>query len=122
MKYYFCAVIGLILLSSCRKHNNPSRGALLGNYHFVYDSTTLYNGTIKISNPDDGNSVIITYPQGGNTVFSTSDSSLYSYSTNCPMGQPGILGNYRHDTLYIYDYYDCGSQFGRTIYTFAVKY
>jgi len=98
---------------------------MLGNYHFFYDSTTWYNGSVTISNPDEGNNINITYPNTGHlTTFSTNDSTLTSTDQNCPHGLPSMSGHYRHDTIFINDYNSfCNSAgFDPEIYTTGVKY
>jgi hypothetical protein len=126
MKYIVLLLLLVFVLASCKKdyHYNPFRSMMLGNYHFyIYNlgsNTIKYNGTITVPNPDNGNSIIMTYPDSGRTtVFNTSDSS-FSGGHGCGLSSTyEIFGNYFHDTINITDY-----SFNCSLYTttIGIKY
>jgi hypothetical protein len=106
---------------------------MLGKYHFelLYynlDHTTssyygyTYNGYVKIPSPDDGNTILMTYPDSSHfTRFQTSDSS-FTGGGGCGLQTTySAWGNYAHDTLKFTDYSEHCSP-NEYIQTIAVKY
>jgi hypothetical protein len=102
VRYFFILLI--IGLASCNRNyrDNPSRKAMIGRYHFIYDNRQSYDGTVSISNPDDGNGINISYYYGTINA-STTDSMFTSTDANCPHGYPAISGYYAHDSIFIVD-------------------
>lgn len=124
MKYLPILILLCAGLASCTKspnRNNPSRSRMLGNYHFYYDSTTYYDGFIKIADPDDGNSVIMSY-MPNEVTFSTTDSTLISTDTYCPGSGSSIVAYYRHDSIFVTDNIYVCNRAGRAIHTVGFKY
>jgi hypothetical protein len=127
MKYIISLLLLTILLASCKKNYNPSRGVFLGNYHFTVTypaATRHYDGRVTIPGDDNGSNINMTYDDSAKiTLFNTSDSSFSSTDHVCPHGGlPSIGGYYEHDSLFIIDdYLECTAGYPR-VYAIGVKY